>query len=182
MGQIAQTAAAATEECVAGKPSSGSAAANVAAGADGGDSATLRLSRRGWLEPGDDGAAAPPRCDIDVWDFAGGAEAWGGPNDGGGGGGGGGGKGGGAGGGGLLEGGVDGAASLASLRAGARFVRLVRRPEGGFTLALPTAGEAAAAGDAFAAAAAALTPSKPADAEREAWLRGMLAEGLCCSY
>ena len=69
--------------------------------------------------------------------------------------------------------------------AGARYARLIRRDDGGYTLALPTAG--AADSDAFAAAATELNPAPPPAAlssstAREAWLRGLLASGEACSY
>lgn len=55
--------------------------------------------------------------------------------------------------------------------AGARYVRLVRRADG-FGLALPTEPPAAA-----------LNPkAREEGADREAWLRGLLAAGKCCSY
>ncbi len=69
--------------------------------------------------------------------------------------------------------------------AGARFARLVRRDDGGYSLTLPTA--SAADNDAFAAAATKLNPAPPPAAlssstAREAWLRGLLASGKACSY
>lgn len=69
--------------------------------------------------------------------------------------------------------------------AGARFARLMRRDDDGYTLALPTAG--AADSDAFAAAATELNPAPPlaalsSSAAREAWLRCLLASGQACSY
>ena len=82
----------------------------------------------------------------------------------------------------LNDGGEPIALPLMPPPAGARFVSVVRGPEG-FSLALPTAAQAEADGDAFSAKAAALNPGRPADGvERDDWLRGLLADGQCCTY
>ena len=69
--------------------------------------------------------------------------------------------------------------------AGARYVRLVRRGDT-FSLCLPTAAEAHAEGNAFAATATGLNPVHPGCAHegagREAWLRGLLSAGESCTY